>query len=119
MEWSLHKVVHYLSFKGVEVNTTLFLHIAVFLLVLALGYHSSQLVVMMRHPSYTFWYRDGVSLTVTPSSAFMAKNEQADSLPALLKEDQHHPLCPVRALKDNMQCTEGVSANHLFYNPRL
>lgn len=65
---SLHRVLHYLSFEGVEVNLDLSLRRAVFLLELALGYRASQLAPLMRFPLYTRLAKDG-----------LANNEQADS----------------------------------------
>lgn len=75
MEWFLHKVLHYLSFKGVDIDLTRSLQRAVFLLALATGYHSSQMATLTRHPSYTFWAGNDTSFTVTPSPTIMGKNE--------------------------------------------
>lgn len=124
LEWSLHKVLTHLSFEGATIDTTLSLQTAVFLLARASGYRSSQLVAFTRHPAFTHWSTNGMAVTITPSPTFMAKSEQADSLigplriPALLKNDQHLPLCPVKALSDYIDRTRGVSTDYLFYNPR-
>lgn len=124
MEWSLHKVLHYLSFEGVDISTTLSLHRAVFLLALATGNRSSQLAALTCHPSYTCWAPDTSSVMVTPSPAVIAKNEQADALisplriPAFLEEGHPHPHCSVQVLADYVEHTEGVSADNLFYNPK-
>lgn len=50
VKWSLHKVLHYQSFEGIAVDLTRSIHRAVFLLVLASGYRSSQLAALKHHP---------------------------------------------------------------------
>lgn len=73
VEWSLHKILHYLSFEGVDVDVTLSPNKAVFLLALASGYRSSKLAALTRYPAYTFLVDDGLVASVMPSPAFIAK----------------------------------------------
>lgn len=54
----------------------------------------------------------------------MAKSGQEDELkspfesPAFLERGQPHLFCPVRAFRDYVECTEGASEDHLFYNSK-
>ena len=101
-----------------------FLQRAFFLLALATGFRSSQLAAVTRHPSFSKLERDCSALTLSPSPTFLAKNERADDMlgplriPSFLEGGHPHPLCPVRAFKDYVERTEGVPADHLFYNSK-
>ena len=122
--WSLHRALHYLAFEGVVMEEDHFLQRATFLLALASGYRASQLAALSRHEAFARIERDMTAVTLSPSPTFLAKNEQADDLigplriPSFLRDGGPHPLCPVRAFKDYIECTEGASKDHLFYNSR-
>ncbi|XP_076055328.1 uncharacterized protein LOC143033730 [Oratosquilla oratoria] len=123
LAWSLHRVLQYLTFEGTIMEGEHFLQRAVFLLALATGYRASQLAAITRHQSFSNLEEDCSALTLAPSPTFLAKNEQADMIgpiriPSFLEEGNPHPLCPVRAFKDYVERTEGVSEDHLFYNAK-
>lgn len=124
LAWSLHRVLQYLTFEGVTMEVGHFLQRAVFLLALATGYRASQLAAVTRHPSFSRLEDDCSALTLSPSPTFLAKNERADDMigplriPSFLEGGHPHPLCPVRAFKDYVERTEGVSEDHLFYNSK-
>lgn len=67
----------------------------VFLLVLAVGYRTSQLAAVTSHLSFSKLEVDCSALTFCPSSAFLAKNERADDMiaplriPSFQKGDTH------------------------------
>lgn len=127
VDWSLQKVMHYLSFEGVDVDVTRSLHRVVFLLVLASEYRSSQLTALTKYPAYTFVAENWSSATITLLPAFRAKNEQADSLidplriPALLEGSRQYPLCPVCELKHFTQTSFGCGPSFIradtFHHP--
>ena len=124
LSWSLHRVLQYLTFEGITMGEEHFLQRAVFLLALATGYRASQLAAVTRHPSFSKLEEDFSALTLAPSPTFLAKNEQADdmlgpiTIPSFLEGGRPHPLCPVRAFKEYVERTEGVSEDHLFYNSK-
>lgn len=105
-------------------NADLLLQRAVFLLALVSGYRASQLAALTRFPEYTLLAVLRQELIIAPSPAFLAKNEQSDSLigpltiQSLLEDSSYHPLCPVNALGEYLRLSEGVSEDHLFLNSR-
>ncbi|XP_076052207.1 uncharacterized protein LOC143031779 [Oratosquilla oratoria] len=90
-KWSLHKVLQFLETRLVPLNSAGYLMRALFLIALATGFRSSQLAALTRHPQFSQLAQDGSSLTLSPSPAFLAKNETSESLiapitiPALLR----------------------------------
>lgn len=67
--WSLHKVLHYITFEEVDELSDL-LQRTMFHLSLAKGVRSSQLAALTRYPNNTVIGQMGDSLTVTPSLKF-------------------------------------------------
>lgn len=82
-------------------------------------------MAITRHATFTALEPDNLALTVSPSPKFLAKNEQVDEMlgplriTSFLVRDEVHLLCPVHSFKDNIECTEGVSDDHLFYNSKF
>ncbi|KAK3883152.1 hypothetical protein Pcinc_012511 [Petrolisthes cinctipes] len=122
--WSLHRVLSYLTFEGVPLEVCHLLQKALFLLALATGYRASQLAALTRHTAFSSVTPNLTSLTISPSPAFLAKNEQADdkigplAVPSFLRDGNFHPLCPVHAFVAYVEATRGASPDHLFYNSR-
>lgn len=67
-QWSLHKVLHYVTFDGInQLQEQHYLQLALFLLGLARGYRALQIVALTRHPSFTKIDSNGKAVTLTPS----------------------------------------------------
>lgn len=89
------------------------------MLTLVTGYRTSQLGSLTRHQTFSYLHDDSL-LILTSSPTFLANNEQAGNLinpirlPTFLLDGEHHTLCSVWALRDYIECTEGLPKDHLF-----
>ena len=94
-----------------------------FLVALASGLRSSQLQALLRHPSWLVFSADGRQVSMSPSPKFLAKNERLGHtltptmLRAWLVNGQHHPLCPVGALREYVRDTSRRAPSRLFVWP--
>ncbi|MPC46628.1 hypothetical protein E2C01_040351 [Portunus trituberculatus] len=101
-QWSLHKVLHYVTFDGIsQLQEQHYLQRAIFLLALATGYRASQIAALTRHPSFTTIDSNGKAVTLTPSPSFLAKNEQADNLIGPLRVPAFKEELVTRTLGEN------------------
>lgn len=121
--WSLHKVPEFLSRDQVsEQPLCFFLRETLFLVALAAGFRSSQLAALTCHPSFLSFRSDLSSVSLSPSTSFLAKNERSDcllqpmTLPTIPASDLIHVLYPVSSLISYMAVTAGASPDHIFYH---
>ena len=125
LQWSLHKVLAYLSSEKFTENssTELKLQKAVFLTALASGLRVSQLAALTRLPALTKFAPGDRKVILTAHPSFIAKNERLHHrmkptvIPALWQGDTHHALCPVAALKAYMQASGSQSEGNLWIWP--
>ena len=94
-----------------------------FLIALATGDRVSKLAAMSRAPSCLQVAFKLASVTLTPTPTFIAKNERDShvftpiTIPALTKSKSHHPICPVKALKEYGVYTKGEDHQALWVHP--
>ena len=123
--WSLRKVLTFL--RGPTFTTPVSaldqLRKTLFLVALASGLRSSQLQALLRHPSWLVFSADGRQVSMSPSPKFLAKNERLGhtlaptTLRAWLVDGNHHPLCPVGALREYVRDTSRRAPPRLFVWP--
>lgn len=98
LAWSWHRVLQYRVFEGVVEH---------FFNVLS--------------PCSPCLDKNSSALTLSLSSTFVDKNEQAKDMispfrmPSFLEGGDPHSLCPFRELKDYLEREERVTKDHLFY----
>ena len=96
---------------------------ALFLVAMASGLRASQLHALIRHPAWLVFAEDGRRVSLAPSPKFLAKNEREGHvlapivLQAWIEGGQHHPLCPVEALRQYVAASHQRSHTRLFLSP--
>lgn len=94
-----------------------------FLVVLALGNHSSQLYTFTHQLAWAVLYPHCSQMSLAPSPHMLAKNEcEGHCLDLVVflawTVDGHpHPLCPVNLLQTVIQVTQDAPMNYLFVWP--
>lgn len=93
------------SMFGADASVEYVLYKALFLVVLAMGLHVSQLHKLTRSPSLTSFAPDLSSKFVAPNPAFFSKNEKEDHkfapvvVPSWVVSSRFHSLCPITVLQ--------------------
>ena len=123
--WSLGKVLTLLQapkFQSAPSTRDLFSR-TLFLVAMATGHRVSQLAALLRSPEFTRFGPDDSSVTLATRPLFLAKNERAGhrmkpvTIHAWLTGGTHHPLCPVKAMREYLSATSGSSNVNLWLDP--
>ena len=112
--WSLEKVLTILQTPRYQSDpsTPDALLRALFLVAMATGHRVSQLAALMRGPAFTRFGPGDTSVTLATKPRFLAKNERAGhrmkpvTIHAWMVGQNHHKLCPVKALRVYLSATE-------------
>ena len=91
---------------------------------MATGHRVSQLAALLRTPEFARFGPGDTYVTLATKPLFLAKNERAGhrmkpiTIHAWRQTDTHHPLCPVRALRDYLSATSDTTDVNLWLDPR-
>ena len=96
-----------------------------FLLGLAMGPRVSEFASLLRGNRFITFSPRMRSVTIIPNAAYLLKNEAPKfrrnpvKIQAFIRRDgSHHPLCPVKALKEYLKVTKKFdNRQYLFLNP--
>ena len=90
---------------------------------MATGHRVSQMAALSRAPEFTRFAPGDTSVTLHTSPRFLAKNERIQHrmkpsvIHAWLTGDTHHPLRPVKALRDYLTATDSSTSSALWPKP--
>ena len=126
-QWSLNKVLNFLKTRRFTVNPSLedLTLKALFLLALASGKRVGELHSLIRRKGFIVFGEHYNWVRIHPNPQFLAKNETASFRrgPILIhafknNANDHHVLCPVKALRTFITASRGLNINSQFFNPR-